>query len=50
MEKRNVHWYELYADIEEIMSYAEEHYVNLYYPIISRIEYKLIDRGIKLIR
>lgn len=50
MEKRNVHWYELYADIEEIISYAEEHYVDLYYPIISRIEYKLIDRGIKLIR
>lgn len=50
MEKRNVHWNELYADIEEIMSYAEEHYVDLYYPIISRIKYKLIDRGIKLIR
>lgn len=49
MRKRNIDWLELYADIDEIMSYAERHYVDLYYPIISRTEYKLIDRAVKLL-
>lgn len=48
MRKRNIDWFELYADLDEIMNYAEEHYVELYYPLISRTEYKLIDRAIKL--
>ena len=42
-------WFELFADINEIISHAEKHYVNLYYPIIGRTEYKLIDRAIKLL-
>lgn len=50
MRKRNAEWFELYADMDEIMSYAEDHYVDLYYPIISRTEYKLIDRAVKLNR
>jgi len=50
MSKRNIEWFELYADLKEIMNYAEEYYVDLYYSVISRTEYKLIDRAIKLNR
>ena len=52
MKKRNTNtnWFELYADIDEIMSYAEDHYVDLYCPVISRTEYKLIDRACKLLK
>lgn len=49
MRKRNTDMYELYADLGEIMNYAREHGVDLYCPIISRKEYKLLDTAVKLI-
>lgn len=48
MSKRNIDWSEMYADMGDIMRYAEEHYADLYHPIISRREYKLLDKVIKL--
>lgn len=48
MNKRNIDWLELYADVGDVLSYAEEHYIDLYYPIISKTEYKLLDKEIQL--
>ena len=42
----NCDWDTRYADFSYITNYAEENYIDLYYPIISRREYKLIDRAI----
>lgn len=48
MSKRNIDWSEMYADMGDVVRYAEEHYVDLYHPIISRREYRLLDKVIKL--
>ena len=39
---------ELYADLDEILRYAEDNYIKVYMPIISRKEYKIINRELKL--
>ena len=40
---------EMYADLDEILQWAENNYVDVYMPIISRKEYKMIDRALRLI-
>lgn len=39
---------ERYADFNDIICYAERNCVNLYLPVLSRTEYKLTDRVVKL--
>lgn len=40
---------EMYADLDEILQWAENNYIDVYMPIISRKEYKMIDRALRLI-
>ena len=40
---------EMYADLVEILQWAENNYIDVYMPIISRKEYKMIDRALRLI-
>ena len=40
---------EMYADLDEILQWAENNYIDVYMPIISRKEYKMMDRGLRLI-
>lgn len=39
---------ELYADINDLIEYAANDNVKVYMPVISRKEYKMIDRGLIL--
>ena len=39
---------EMYADLDEILQWAENNYVDVYMPIISRKEYKMVDRALRL--
>lgn len=39
---------EMYADLDEILQWAENNYIDVYMPIISRKEYKMMDRALKL--
>lgn len=39
---------EQYADTEELMEFAEKNDVRLYIPVISKKEYKLIDKALIL--
>ena len=39
---------ELYADLDDILRFAEDNYIRVYMPMISRKEYKLIDRALTL--
>ena len=40
---------EMYADLDEILQWAENNYIDVYMPIISRKEYKMMDRALRLI-
>lgn len=40
---------EMYVDLDEILRWAENNYVDVYMPIISRKEYKMMDRALRLI-
>lgn len=40
---------EMYADLDEILRWTEDNYVDVYMPIISRKEYKMMDRALRLI-
>ena len=40
---------EMYADLDEIFQWAENNYIDVYMPIISRKEYKMMDRTLRLI-
>lgn len=40
---------EMYVDLDEIRRWAENNYVDVYMPIISRKEYKMMDRALRLI-
>lgn len=40
---------EMYADLDEILQWAENNYIDVYMPIISRKEYKMMDRTLRLI-
>ena len=39
---------ELYADLDDILTFAEKNYIRVCMPMISRKEYKMIDRAIIL--
>ena len=39
---------EMYADLDEILQWVENNYVDVYMPIISRKEYKMVDRALRL--
>jgi len=39
---------EMYADLDEILRWAENNYVDVHMPIISRKEYKMMDRALRL--
>lgn len=39
---------EMYIDLDNLLSYAERENVNVYLPMISRNEYKMIDRALIL--
>lgn len=40
---------EMYANLDDILQWAENNYIDVYMPIISRKEYKMVDRLLKLI-
>ena len=40
---------EMYADLDEILQWAENNYIDVYMLIISRKEYKMMDRALRLI-
>ena len=40
---------EMYANLDDILQWAENNYIDVYMPIISRKEYKMMDRLLKLI-
>lgn len=39
----------MYANLDDILQWAENNYIDVYMPIISRKEYKMVDRLLKLI-
>lgn len=39
----------MYANLDDIFQWAENNYIDVYMPIISRKEYKMVDRLLKLI-
>ena len=39
----------MYANLDDIFQWAESNYIDVYMPIISRKEYKMVDRLLKLI-
>mgnify|MGYP004452153149 CR=1 FL=1 len=39
---------ELYADLDDILQFAEDNSIKVYIPMISRKEYKMIDRALRL--
>lgn len=39
---------EMYADLDEILQWAGNNYIDVYMLIISRKEYKMMDRALKL--
>lgn len=48
VNRKEIPFERLYANIDDIISYADKNYVDLYLPIISRKEYKMIDKGLIL--